>query len=104
MFGDRFSSSRTCSRWRHETEPGRLDQSLSCRFLKVATHPLRGIAGHFHVETPGQPGHVAQVATDGGRVAVDPTHNLAAGPRGDLPHDGGPDGPEAEVHDANAAG
>ena len=39
MFGDRFSSSTTCSRWRHETEPGRLDQSLSCRFWKVATHP-----------------------------------------------------------------
>ena len=40
MFGDRFSSSTSCSRWLHETEPGRLDQSLSCRFLKVATHPL----------------------------------------------------------------
>ena len=39
MFGDRFSSSTSCSRWLHETEPGRLDQSLSCRFLKVATHP-----------------------------------------------------------------
>ena len=39
MCGDRFSSSTTCSRWRHETEPGRLDQSLSCRFWKVATHP-----------------------------------------------------------------
>ena len=50
MFGDRFSSSTTCSRWRHETEPGRLDQSLSCRFWKVATHPIidstgRSIAG-----------------------------------------------------------
>ena len=41
MCGDRFSSSTTCSRWRHETEPGRLDQSLSCRFWKVATHPLK---------------------------------------------------------------
>ena len=40
MCGDRFSSSTTCSRWRHETEPGRLDQSLSCRFWKVATHPF----------------------------------------------------------------
>ena len=39
MCGDRFSSSTTCSRWRHETEPGRLDQSLSCCFWKVATHP-----------------------------------------------------------------
>ena len=39
MFGDRFSSSTTCSRWRYETEPGQLDQSLSCRFWKVATHP-----------------------------------------------------------------
>ena len=39
MCGDRFSSSTTCSRWRHETELGRLDQSLSCRFWKVATHP-----------------------------------------------------------------
>ena len=39
MFGDRFSSSTSCSRWLYETEPGRLDQSLSCRFLKVATHP-----------------------------------------------------------------
>ncbi len=42
MCGDRFSSSTTCSRWRHETEPGRLDQSLSCRFWKVATHPVDG--------------------------------------------------------------
>ena len=41
MFGDRFSSSTSCSRWLHETESGRLDQSLSCRFLKVATHPYR---------------------------------------------------------------
>ena len=41
MCGDRFSSSTTCSRWRHETGPGRLDQSLSCRFWKVATHPRR---------------------------------------------------------------
>ena len=40
MCGDRFSSSTTCSRWRHETEPGRLDQSLFCRFWKVATHPF----------------------------------------------------------------
>ena len=44
MFGDRFSSSTTCSRWRHETEPGRLDQSLSCRFWKVATHPFESLA------------------------------------------------------------
>ena len=43
MCGDRFSSSTTCSRWRHETEPGRLDQSLSCRFWKVATHPLEAL-------------------------------------------------------------
>ena len=41
MFGNRFSSSITCSRWRHETKPGRLDQSRSCRFLKVATHPFK---------------------------------------------------------------
>ena len=39
MFGDRFSSSTSCSGWLHETAPGRPDQSLSCRFLKVATHP-----------------------------------------------------------------
>ena len=45
MFGDRFSSSTTCSRWRHETEPGRLDQSLSCRFWKVATHPYGALRG-----------------------------------------------------------
>ena len=45
MFGDRFSSSTSCSRWLHETEPGRLDQSLSCRFLKVATHPLKALKG-----------------------------------------------------------
>ena len=41
MFGDRFSSSTTCSRWQHETEPGRLDQSLSRRFWRVATHPSK---------------------------------------------------------------
>ena len=40
MFGNRFSSSRSCSKWRHETKPGRLDRSRSCRFLKVATHPF----------------------------------------------------------------
>ena len=40
MFGDRFSSSTNCSRWLHETEPGRPNQSFSCCFLKVATHPL----------------------------------------------------------------
>ena len=39
MFGDRFSSSTSCSGWLHETSPGRPDQSLPCRFLKVATHP-----------------------------------------------------------------
>ena len=39
MFGDRFSSSTSCSGWLHETAPGRPDQSLSCRFLKIATHP-----------------------------------------------------------------
>ena len=44
MCGDRFSSSTTCSRWRHETEPGRLDQSRSCRFWKVATHPHPAVA------------------------------------------------------------
>ena len=42
MFGNRFSSSITYSRWRHEPKPGRLDQSRSCRFLKVATHPFSG--------------------------------------------------------------
>ena len=41
MFGDRFSSSTSCSRWVHETEPDRPDQSLTCCFLKVATHPVR---------------------------------------------------------------
>ena len=40
MFGDRFSSSTSCSRGVHETEPDRPDQSLTCCFLKVATHPL----------------------------------------------------------------
>ena len=39
MFGDRFSSSTSCSRGVHETEPDRPDQSLTCCFLKVATHP-----------------------------------------------------------------
>ena len=41
MFGDRFSSSTSCSKWRRETKPGRLDQSRSCYFLKVATHPIQ---------------------------------------------------------------
>ena len=39
MFGDRFSSSTSCSRWLHDTEPGRVDQVFSGRFLGVATHP-----------------------------------------------------------------
>ena len=45
MFGNRFSSSTSCSRWLHETESDRSNQSLSCCFLKVATHPLREIQG-----------------------------------------------------------
>ena len=45
MFGDRFSSSTGCSRWLHETEPARLDQSRSCRFLKVATQPSEVVLG-----------------------------------------------------------
>ena len=40
MVGDRFSSSTSCSGWLHETAPARPDPSLSCLFLKVATHPL----------------------------------------------------------------
>ena len=44
MFGDRFSSSTSCSRWLHETESDRSNQSLSCCFLKVARHPLTLIA------------------------------------------------------------
>ena len=43
MFGNRFSASRRCSTWRHETKPGRLDQARACRFLKVATHPYRAL-------------------------------------------------------------
>ena len=42
MVGDRFSSSTSCSGWLHETAPARPDPSLSCLFLKVATHPLEG--------------------------------------------------------------
>ena len=34
-----FSSSKSCSGWLHETAPARPDPSLSCLFLKVATHP-----------------------------------------------------------------
>ena len=51
MVGDRFSSSTSCSGWLHETAPARPDPSLSCLFLKVATHPgdqvgrLSGAAG-----------------------------------------------------------
>ena len=41
MVGDRFSSSTSCSGWLHETAPARPDSSLSCLFLKVATHPCR---------------------------------------------------------------
>ena len=41
MVGNKFSSSTSCSKWPHETEPGRLDQEFSGRFLKVATHPSR---------------------------------------------------------------
>ena len=44
MFGNRFSSSTSCSRWLHETEPGRLDPSFSGRFLKIATHPYQAFA------------------------------------------------------------
>ena len=46
MFGDRFSASTSCSRWLHETEPGRPNPSLSCCFLKVATHPRRFLHGN----------------------------------------------------------
>ena len=52
MFGDSFSSSTSCSRWLHETEPGRLDQPPSCCFLKVATHPSYLIARTRELSTP----------------------------------------------------
>ena len=40
--------------WRHETKPGRLDQSRSCRFLKVATHPkiVLTVANYFIEDLP----------------------------------------------------
>ena len=50
MFGDRFSSSTSCSGWLHETAPGRPDQSLSCRFLKVATHPPMTLRSLFKAD------------------------------------------------------
>ena len=43
MFGNRFSSSTSCSRWLHELAPGRVDPSLCCRFLKVATHLVKQV-------------------------------------------------------------
>ena len=46
MFGDRFSSSTSCSRWLHETEPDRSNPSLTS-FLKVATQPDHCINMHF---------------------------------------------------------
>ena len=49
MFGNKFSSSTSCSKWLHETEPGRLDHEFSGRFLKVATHPSRPLGRY----TPG---------------------------------------------------
>ena len=49
MFGNKISSSTSCSKWLHETEPGRLDQEFSGRFLKVATHPSRPLGRY----TPG---------------------------------------------------
>ena len=50
MVGDRFSSSTSCSGWLHETAPARPDPSLSCLFLKVATHP----AGDLHQDAPAE--------------------------------------------------
>ena len=47
MFGNRFSSSTSCSRSPHETESGRPNPSLSCCFLKVATHPLHAVNPTF---------------------------------------------------------
>ena len=49
MFGNKFSLSTSCSKWLHETEPGRLNQEFSGRFLKVATHPSRPLGRY----TPG---------------------------------------------------
>ena len=60
MLSDRFSSLTTCSRWRHETEPGQLDQSLSCRFWKVATHPF------------------LELLEEGGRRALSKTRSITA--------------------------
>ena len=51
MFGGRFISATSCSRWLHETEPARLDQSFSGRVLKVATHPAQVKTDSIHATT-----------------------------------------------------
>ena len=66
MCGDRFNSSITCSRWRHETEPGQLDPSLSCRFWKVATHPAKGKAALYRKTGLLVAGEVADVIDTAG--------------------------------------
>ena len=78
MVGDRFSSSTSCSGWLHETAPARPDPSLSCLFLKVATHPFRGRtnrSGYHHYIGPGA-GCFAHVV--GGKLARLGQHMYAA--------------------------
>ena len=43
MFGNRFSSSTSCSKSLHETEFGRSNPSHSCCVLKVATQPFKSM-------------------------------------------------------------
>ena len=70
MFGDRFSSSTSCSRWVHETEPDRPDPSLTCCFLKVATHPVNANrspspAGQRQTERSGPRASILLLSSDG---------------------------------------
>ena len=90
MFGDRFSSSTSCSKWRRETKPGRLDQSRSCYFLKVATHPSKLTVNDPNPEASHRPNTVRLWPTELGHLVQDlhaTTDSATRPPREALVHE-----------------
>ena len=61
------------------------------------------IVRHLDARAAGRHRHVAHIPADLGGIDVHAAHDAEAAARGDLPHDGRSDRPEAEVQDADGA-
>ena len=56
-------------------------------------------SGYLHLEPAADAGDLAEIPSDLRGIDVDGADDLESLTRGDLPHDAGANGPEAEMHD-----